>query len=149
MISGIYSRYSLNCSIVCATKPIINLHIAGLCTIMKNTLNIARRGNHSWGRQICYQTVSSLIIIAGKCWRKKSFFRMKVLWTFLWSKFLEIKHENYSVGRYLAKELGVPYFECSVLTFFGVEEIFINAARAALCTRSNKILKIIISIIEW
>ena len=66
---------------------------------------------------------------------------------FLWSKFLEIKHENYSVGRYLAKELGVPYFECSVLTFFGVEEIFINAARAALCTRSNKILKIIDSII--
>ena len=35
----------------------------------------------------------------------------------------------------MAKELGVPYYETSVYTFFGVEELFENAARAALCSR--------------
>ena len=29
----------------------------------------------------------------------------------------------------------MPYFETSVLTFFGVNEVFENAIRAALCAR--------------
>ena len=40
-----------------------------------------------------------------------------------------------TAGRYLAQELGAPYYEASVLTFFGVEEVFENAVRAALCSR--------------
>jgi len=41
-------------------------------------------------------------------------------------------------GRALAKEMGLPYFETSVLTFFGVNEVFENAIRAALCVRRNQ-----------
>jgi Rho-related BTB domain-containing protein 1/2 len=39
------------------------------------------------------------------------------------------------VGRAVAKELGMPYYETSVLTFFGINEVFENAIRAALCAR--------------
>ena len=38
-------------------------------------------------------------------------------------------------GRAVARELGVPYYETSVLSFFGVNEVFQNAIRAALMTR--------------
>eukprot|EP00095_Tigriopus_kingsejongensis_P009866 maker-scaffold757_size101632-snap-gene-0.20 protein:Tk09866 transcript:maker-scaffold757_size101632-snap-gene-0.20-mRNA-1 annotation:"hypothetical protein DAPPUDRAFT_225906" len=41
-------------------------------------------------------------------------------------------------GRMVAKELGVPYYETSVLTFFGVNEVFENAIRAALSTRRQQ-----------
>jgi len=42
------------------------------------------------------------------------------------------------VGRAAAKEMGLPYFETSVLTFFGVNEVFENAIRAALCARRTQ-----------
>ena len=35
----------------------------------------------------------------------------------------------------MARELGASYYETSVYTFFGVEELFENAVRAALCSR--------------
>jgi Rho-related BTB domain-containing protein 1/2 len=35
----------------------------------------------------------------------------------------------------VARELGMPYYETSVLTFFGINEVFENAIRAALCAR--------------
>eukprot|EP00092_Neocalanus_flemingeri_P023709 GFUD01025714.1.p1 GENE.GFUD01025714.1~~GFUD01025714.1.p1 ORF type:complete len:574 (+),score=111.78 GFUD01025714.1:98-1819(+) len=38
-------------------------------------------------------------------------------------------------GRAAAREMGMPYFETSVLTFFGINEVFENAIRAALCSR--------------
>lgn len=41
-------------------------------------------------------------------------------------------------GRAVAKELGLPYYETSVLTYFGVNEIFENAIRAALCARRQQ-----------
>jgi len=41
-------------------------------------------------------------------------------------------------GRSLANELGIPYYETSVYTFFGVTQVFENAARAALCARRTK-----------
>ena len=41
-------------------------------------------------------------------------------------------------GRAAAKEMGMSYFETSVLTFFGVNEVFENAIRAALCARRNQ-----------
>ena len=34
--------------------------------------------------------------------------------------------------------MGMSYFETSVLTFFGVNEVFENAIRAALCARRNQ-----------
>ena len=41
-------------------------------------------------------------------------------------------------GRAAASEMGMSYFETSVLTFFGVKEVFENAIRAALCARRNQ-----------
>ena len=41
-------------------------------------------------------------------------------------------------GRAVAKDLGVPYYETSVLTYFGVDEVFENAIRAALCARRQQ-----------
>ena len=41
-------------------------------------------------------------------------------------------------ARAVAKELGLPYFETSVLTYYGVEEVFENAIRAALCSRRTQ-----------
>ncbi|XP_023325369.1 rho-related BTB domain-containing protein 2, partial [Eurytemora carolleeae] len=41
-------------------------------------------------------------------------------------------------GRAVAKELGMPYFETSVLTFFGINEVFENAIRAALMARRTQ-----------
>jgi len=41
-------------------------------------------------------------------------------------------------GRQLADELGIPYYETSVYTFFGVTQVFENAARAALCSRRTR-----------
>lgn len=41
-------------------------------------------------------------------------------------------------GRAAAREMGMPYFETSVLTFFGVNEVFENAIRAALCSRRTQ-----------
>ena len=38
----------------------------------------------------------------------------------------------------MAKDLGVPYYETSVLTYFGVDEVFENAIRAALCARRQQ-----------
>ena len=43
-----------------------------------------------------------------------------------------------SSGRAVAKEMGMSYFETSVLTFFGVNEVFENAIRAALCSRRTQ-----------
>ncbi|KAK6186195.1 hypothetical protein SNE40_008281 [Patella caerulea] len=39
------------------------------------------------------------------------------------------------VGRDIAKEIGAPYYETSVLSHHGIEDVFINAARAALIER--------------
>ena len=35
-------------------------------------------------------------------------------------------------GRAVAKEIGAPYYECSVLTRYGVEDVFANVVRAAV-----------------
>ena len=48
---------------------------------------------------------------------------------------LWLMESDMTAGRYLAQELGAPYYEASVYTFFGVEEVFENAVRAALCSR--------------
>ena len=41
-------------------------------------------------------------------------------------------------GRAVAKDLGIPYYETSVLSYFGVDEVFENAIRAALCARRQQ-----------
>ena len=41
-------------------------------------------------------------------------------------------------GRAVAKDLGLPYYETSVLTYFGVNEVFENAIRAALVARRQQ-----------
>ena len=38
-------------------------------------------------------------------------------------------------ARTVAKEIGAPYYETSVLTFFGIHDLFNNVVRAALCRR--------------
>jgi hypothetical protein len=41
-------------------------------------------------------------------------------------------------ARAVAKELGVAYYETSVFTYFGVNEVFENAIRAALIARRQQ-----------
>ncbi|GFY39795.1 rho-related BTB domain-containing protein 1 [Trichonephila inaurata madagascariensis] len=41
-------------------------------------------------------------------------------------------------GRSVAKEIGAPYYETSVLTHFGVNEVFENVIRAALLSRRQQ-----------
>lgn len=41
-------------------------------------------------------------------------------------------------ARALAREFGVSYYETSVLTYYGVNEVFENAIRAALISRKNQ-----------
>lgn len=41
-------------------------------------------------------------------------------------------------ARSIAKELGVYYYETSVLTYYGVNEVFENAIRAALISRRQQ-----------
>lgn len=41
-------------------------------------------------------------------------------------------------ARAMAKELGIYYYETSVLTYFGVNEVFENAIRAALLARKQQ-----------
>ncbi|XP_055371909.1 rho-related BTB domain-containing protein 1 isoform X3 [Condylostylus longicornis] len=41
-------------------------------------------------------------------------------------------------ARAVAKELGIPYYETSVFTYFGVNEVFENAIRAALIARRQQ-----------
>ena len=38
----------------------------------------------------------------------------------------------------MARDLGVDYFETSVLTYYGVDQMFENAIRAALIARRKK-----------
>lgn len=45
-------------------------------------------------------------------------------------------------ARSVARELGIPYYEASVLTYFGIDEVFENAIRAALCTRRQQRFRI-------
>ncbi|CAG0879065.1 unnamed protein product [Darwinula stevensoni] len=40
-------------------------------------------------------------------------------------------------GKRVAQELGIPYYESSVLTYYGVNEVFENAIRAALYARRS------------
>lgn len=41
-------------------------------------------------------------------------------------------------ARAVARELGIHYYETSVLTYFGVNEVFENAIRAALIARRQQ-----------
>ena len=41
-------------------------------------------------------------------------------------------------ARSVAKELGLPYYETSVLSYYGIDQLFENAIRAALCSRRNQ-----------
>ena len=41
-------------------------------------------------------------------------------------------------ARSVARELNIPYYETSVLTYFGIDEVFENAIRAALCSRRQQ-----------
>lgn len=41
-------------------------------------------------------------------------------------------------ARAVAKELGIAYYETSVFTYFGVNEVFENAIRAALLQRRHQ-----------
>ena len=43
-----------------------------------------------------------------------------------------------STTRSVARELNIPYYETSVLTYFGIDEVFENAIRAALCSRRQQ-----------
>lgn len=43
-------------------------------------------------------------------------------------------------ARSVARELNLPYYETSVLTYFGIDEVFENAIRAALCSRRQQSL---------
>jgi len=43
-------------------------------------------------------------------------------------------------ARSVARELNIPYYETSVLTYFGIDEVFENAIRAALCSRRQQSL---------
>ena len=53
-------------------------------------------------------------------------------------KIRNISTNSSTSGRAAAREMGMSYFETSVLTFFGVNEVFENAIRAALCARRNQ-----------
>ena len=41
-------------------------------------------------------------------------------------------------GRSVAREIGVDYYETSVLTYYGVKEVFDNVIRAALIARRQQ-----------
>lgn len=41
-------------------------------------------------------------------------------------------------ARAVAKELGIAYYETSVFTYFGINEVFENAIRAALIARRQQ-----------
>jgi len=41
-------------------------------------------------------------------------------------------------ARAVARQLGIPYYEASVLTYFGIDQVFENAIRAALCSRRQQ-----------
>lgn len=41
-------------------------------------------------------------------------------------------------ARAVARELGITYYETSVFTYFGVNEVFENAVRAALISRRHQ-----------
>ena len=41
-------------------------------------------------------------------------------------------------ARAVARELGLAYYETSVLSYYGIDEVFENAIRAALCARRNQ-----------
>lgn len=41
-------------------------------------------------------------------------------------------------ARSIARELGIHYYETSVLTYYGVNEVFENAIRAALIARRQQ-----------
>ena len=41
-------------------------------------------------------------------------------------------------GRAVARELGVEYYETSVLSYYGVPEVFDNVVRAALVSRRHQ-----------
>ena len=41
-------------------------------------------------------------------------------------------------ARAVARDLGLPYYETSALTYYGIDAVFENAIRAALCTRRNQ-----------
>lgn len=41
-------------------------------------------------------------------------------------------------ARAVAKELGIAYYESSVFSYFGVNEVFENAIRSALIARRNQ-----------
>ncbi len=43
-------------------------------------------------------------------------------------------------ARSVARELNIPYYETSVLTYFGIDQVFENAIRAALCCRRQQSL---------
>ena len=42
------------------------------------------------------------------------------------------------MGRQVAKEIGAMYYECSVMLMIGLEDVFINVIRAALCGQRAK-----------
>ena len=41
-------------------------------------------------------------------------------------------------ARAVARDLGLPYYETSALTYYGIDAVFENAIRAALCARRNQ-----------
>ena len=41
-------------------------------------------------------------------------------------------------ARAVARDLGLPYYETSALTYYGIDQVFENAIRAALCARRNQ-----------
>jgi len=41
-------------------------------------------------------------------------------------------------ARAVAKEIGVPYYETSVYTYYGVDQVFENAIRVALLARRSQ-----------
>lgn len=41
-------------------------------------------------------------------------------------------------GRAVAREIGVEYYETSVLSFYGVKEVFDNVIRSALIARRQQ-----------
>ena len=118
-----------------------NSHVVALCFAV-NCPDSLESVNHFWYNEIknfCPRTPIVLVGTKSDCRQDQPAEEAKPLKRTNFSqKIRECTIVTPRMGRQIAQEIGASYYECSVLSMSGLQDVFLNVIRAALCNQRAK-----------
>lgn len=116
-------------------------HVVALCFAVNCPPSLQSVNNY-WYKEIKQSCPRIPIVLIGtKCdhrWQQPPEETSTVQYSSFSKQIRECSIVSPSLGRQVAQEIGAKYYECSVMSMVGLEDVFHNVIRAALCCQRGK-----------